>query len=47
MTPLERLIRAEIAARGPIPIDRYMDLCLGHPAHGYYMAREPFGEEGD
>lgn len=47
MTPLERLIRAEIAARGPMPIDRYMDLCLGHPAHGYYMAREPFGEGGD
>ncbi len=28
-------------------LDRYMALCLGHPAHGYYMTREAFGEEGD
>src|SRR5260221_10840479 len=24
-----------------------MGLCLAHPVHGYYMARDPFGEEGD
>ncbi len=47
MTPLERIIREIIAAEGPMRIDRYMALCLGHPEHGYYMAREPFGEEGD
>ncbi len=28
-------------------LDRYMTLCLGHPAHGYYMSRDPFGERGD
>ncbi len=24
-----------------------MALCLGHPQHGYYMTRDPFGEGGD
>ena len=47
MTPLERMIREAIAAEGPMRLDRYMALCLGHPRHGYYMTREPFGEHGD
>jgi SAM-dependent MidA family methyltransferase len=29
-------IRDEIAARGPIPFARFMELCLYHPRHGYY-----------
>ncbi len=24
-----------------------MALCLGHPQHGYYMTRDPFGQAGD
>jgi NADH dehydrogenase [ubiquinone] 1 alpha subcomplex assembly factor 7 len=40
---LARLIRDE----GPISISRYMALCLGHPSHGYYMKRDPFGAGGD
>jgi SAM-dependent MidA family methyltransferase len=45
---LERLIRARIAARGPIPFDQFMDLALYHPALGYYRrARDPFGIGGD
>ncbi|MBZ0262824.1 MAG: SAM-dependent methyltransferase [Hyphomicrobiales bacterium] len=47
MTPLEKIIGEIIAAEGPMPIDRYMGLCLGHPLHGYYMTRDPFGEQGD
>ena len=47
MTPLEKIIGEIIAAEGPMPIDRYMGLCLGHPVHGYYMSRDPFGEQGD
>ena len=47
MTPLEEIIRAEIAADGPMPMDRFMGLALGHPEHGYYMAHEPFGPSGD
>lgn len=47
MTPLEKLIRELIIAEGPMGLDRYMGLCLGHPEHGYYMARDPFGAKGD
>lgn len=28
-------------------IGTYMALCLGHPEHGYYMTRDPFGAGGD
>ncbi len=46
-TPLESLIVAMIREDGPIPLDRYMALCLGHPLHGYYTSRDPFGPDGD
>lgn len=46
-TPLEDVIIAMIREDGPMPIDRYMALCLGHPLHGYYMSRDPFGPDGD
>ncbi len=36
-----------IAESGPLPLDRYMALCLGHPKFGYYMTRDPFGAAGD
>ncbi len=45
--PLETLIRAMIAKDGPISLADYMNLCLCHPAHGYYMTRDPFGAAGD
>jgi SAM-dependent MidA family methyltransferase len=47
VSPLEAEIRARIAARGPMPVADYMALCLGHPRHGYYMTRDPFGARGD
>ena len=47
MTPLEAEIRSVIAADGPIPVSRYIALCLGHPQHGYYVTRDPFGAAGD
>jgi SAM-dependent MidA family methyltransferase len=41
-------IRAEIARRGPISFDRFMELALYHPEHGYYCRRrDPFGVAGD
>ncbi|MFN3854281.1 MAG: class I SAM-dependent methyltransferase [Phreatobacter sp.] len=46
-TPLGRELKDLIAAEGPIPVSRYMALCLGHPRHGYYLTREPFGAAGD
>lgn len=47
MTPLAQLIASTITVEGPLPIDRYMALCLGHPTFGYYMTRDPFGTAGD
>ncbi len=47
MTPLEREIRSLIEADGPMPVARYMALCLGHPRHGYYTTRDPLGAAGD
>jgi SAM-dependent MidA family methyltransferase len=46
-TPLEEELRRLIALEGPISVERYMDLCLAHPAHGYYRTRDPLGAAGD
>lgn len=46
-TPLEHRVKALIRLDGPMPLADYMALCLGDPEHGYYMAREPFGRDGD
>lgn len=46
-TPLLPILAREIRADGPIGLDRYMALCLGHPLHGYYATRDPFGRSGD
>ncbi len=47
MSGLERFIQYLIHDEGPMPVAHYMSLCLGHPEHGYYMTRDPFGAEGD
>ncbi|RDD73349.1 class I SAM-dependent methyltransferase [Paracoccus versutus] len=47
MTPLGRLIAAQIRLSGPMALDEYMRLCLLHPQHGYYATRDPFGAGGD
>lgn len=44
---LQQLIISEIEQTGPMPVDRYMELCLAHPQHGYYMKQDPFGQAGD
>jgi len=46
-SPLEAEIRSLIKSAGPMPVWRYMDLCLTHPEHGYYVTRDPLGREGD
>ena len=46
-TALKEIIVTEIKANGPMPIDRYMALCLAHTDHGYYMTRDPLGAKGD
>jgi len=47
MTKLLDEIRALIEERGPITVEQYMQLALGHPDLGYYMSRDPFGATGD
>jgi NADH dehydrogenase [ubiquinone] 1 alpha subcomplex assembly factor 7 len=46
-SPLERELIRMIETTGPLRLDRFMALCLGHPLHGYYMSRDPFGHLGD
>ncbi len=47
MSALAAILREKIAANGPISIADYMGLALGHPEHGYYIKRDPFGMRGD
>lgn len=47
MSAFAEEIAGLVAAEGPIPVSRYMALCLTHPVHGYYTARDPFGAGGD
>ncbi len=47
MTALKAELIRLIAEEGPLPVSRFMALCLGHPRHGYYMTRDPFGAQGD
>ena len=46
-SPLQSEIRKLIKSSGPMPVWRYMELCLTHPQHGYYVSRDPLGREGD
>jgi NADH dehydrogenase [ubiquinone] 1 alpha subcomplex assembly factor 7 len=46
-SPLQAEIEKLIKSAGPMPVWRYMELCLTHPQHGYYIARDPLGREGD
>ncbi len=45
---LVAIIRDEILTHGPIRFDRFMDLALYHPEHGYYRSPDPApGRSGD
>ncbi|MGH1577898.1 class I SAM-dependent methyltransferase [Planktotalea sp.] len=47
MTPLEPILKAQIAAHGPMSVSQFMNTCLLHPEHGYYTTQNPFGSSGD
>ena len=47
LSPLQSEIKKLIETSGPMPVWRYMELCLTHPTHGYYVSRDPLGREGD
>ncbi|MDQ3623910.1 MAG: class I SAM-dependent methyltransferase, partial [Verrucomicrobiota bacterium] len=47
-SPLFELLRARIAAHGPIPFRDFMEAALYHSEHGYYAsARAGIGRGGD
>jgi len=46
-SPLLSEIKKLIKSSGSMPVWRYMELCLTHPQHGYYLSRDPLGREGD
>ena len=46
-SPLQLEIKKLIKSSGPMPVWRYMQLCLTHPEHGYYLSHDPLGREGD
>jgi SAM-dependent MidA family methyltransferase len=46
-SPLLNEIKKLIKSSGPMPVWRYMELCLLHPRYGYYISRDPLGREGD
>ena len=45
--PLAELLRRRIRLTGPITVADFMAEVLGHPEHGYYVTRDPFGVRGD
>ncbi len=47
MTALATHLRQVIRREGAITVARFMSETLGHPEHGYYMTRDPFGAGGD
>ncbi|KAF9243450.1 S-adenosyl-L-methionine-dependent methyltransferase [Melanogaster broomeanus] len=49
MTEIEKIMANSIRATGPLSFSTYMQLCLSHPVHGYYMKPEHavFGTRGD
>lgn len=44
---LLQIICDEIDEKGPLPLDRFMELSLLHPQYGYYQKSDPFGAGGD
>jgi SAM-dependent MidA family methyltransferase len=46
-SPLRDIIKRLIRSAGPMPVWRYMQICLTHPEFGYYVSRDPLGREGD
>jgi SAM-dependent MidA family methyltransferase len=47
MSALAAHLRDLMAQDGPLTLERFMALALGHPTMGYYTTRDPFGLEGD
>lgn len=44
---MENILKSYIAEKGMINLSEFMQICLGHPTHGYYIKSEVFGQDGD
>lgn len=44
---LKEILKKQIRSVGPMNVGAFMAQALGHPEHGYYMNRDPFGVVGD
>jgi NADH dehydrogenase [ubiquinone] 1 alpha subcomplex assembly factor 7 len=47
MTPLEAALHKRIAASGPLSFADYMEACMRDAQYGYYITRDPLGQDGD
>lgn len=47
MTTIAKILKEKIRTNGPISVAEFMETCLYHKEHGYYMKQNPFGKEGD
>ncbi len=47
MTAVKDILVQKIQESGPMNVAEYMETCLYHNEHGYYMSQTPFGTEGD
>lgn len=47
MRALENKIKRLIQTQGPLSIDRFMQMVLQDPEHGYYIKQDPLGQDGD
>jgi NADH dehydrogenase [ubiquinone] 1 alpha subcomplex assembly factor 7 len=45
--PLVNVLKDEITNKGPMSFAHYMDRCLLHEKHGYYMKKDVFNTKGD
>lgn len=46
-SPIVALLKDTIRREGPISIERYMEIVLQHPDHGYYRRGDPIGSDSD
>ncbi|MCC7305821.1 MAG: SAM-dependent methyltransferase [Alphaproteobacteria bacterium] len=44
---MDKILQDYITKNGPVDIGAFMQMVLGHPQHGYYMKKDPFGAAGD
>jgi NADH dehydrogenase [ubiquinone] 1 alpha subcomplex assembly factor 7 len=47
MNALQSIVREMILENGPMSLETYMMLALGHPEYGYYRSKAAIGADGD